>query len=118
MKGSMELDIMRMKIMDQRRVSAKRGKVRLRYSVLILVGLGVLGAGWLWADGGSYVLNWFAMDSGGENLSGGAYTLRGTLGQPEASGGGLLTGDGYTVEGGFWSASDSRMTVYLPLIRK
>ena len=104
--------------MGQQRENTNKGNVRFRYMVLVIIGLGVLGAGWLGADGGSYVLNWFAMDSGGENLSGGAYTLRGTLGQPEASAGGLLTGDGYTVEGGFWSASDSRMTVYLPLIRK
>ena len=96
----------------------KRGKVRLRYLVLTLVVLGAVGAGWLWADGGSYVLNWFAMDSGGENLAGGAYTLRGTLGQPEASAGGLLTGGSYTVEGGFWSVRDGGSIIYLPIILK
>jgi hypothetical protein len=47
-----------------------------------------------------YALDWFTTSSGGGPSTGGAYTLTGTIGQPEA---GLLRGGAFTLEGGFWS---------------
>jgi len=68
---------------------------------------------WLWAfllllvpalalaqAGGPYDLSWSTVDGGGHTFStGGAYTLGGTAGQPDA---GALSGGSYTLSGGFW----------------
>jgi hypothetical protein len=48
-----------------------------------------------------YGLGWFTIDGGGTTTSsGGPYTLRGTIGQPDA---GLLSGGANVVAGGFWT---------------
>ncbi|MBK7670904.1 MAG: hypothetical protein IPJ24_05880 [bacterium] len=44
-------------------------------------------------------LTGWTVDSGGGPLSGGGWTLAGTFGQPDA---GALTGGAYTLRGGFW----------------
>ena len=49
-----------------------------------------------------FALDWFTLDGGGGPSSGGAYTLAGTIGQPDAA---TSSGGGYTLQGGFWSAS-------------
>ena len=51
-------------------------------------------------DGG-YGIPWWTADSGGGQSSGGSYSLRGTVGQPDAA---VVTagGGGYTLHGGFW----------------
>jgi hypothetical protein len=49
----------------------------------------------------SYSLEWFTIDGGGGNSTGGGYSLSGTIGQPDA--GGPLTGGNFTLTGGFWS---------------
>lgn len=47
-----------------------------------------------------YEISWYSVDDGGAmNLSGGSYTLSGTIGQPDA---GTLGGGTYTLNGGFW----------------
>jgi uncharacterized repeat protein (TIGR01451 family) len=49
-----------------------------------------------------YELSWWTVDGGGAmNGTGGAYTLSGTVGQPDA--GGPYTGAPYTLHSGFWS---------------
>ena len=63
----------------------------------------------------SYEITWYTIDGGGGTLSGGAYTLDGTLGQPDA---GTLNGGSYTLDGGYWSGSAMMYRVYLPLILK
>ena len=45
--------------------------------------------------------------------AGGGYSLGGTIGQPDA---GLLTGNGYTLVGGFWAGGAVQYTIYLPLV--
>lgn len=47
-----------------------------------------------------YEINWSTLDGGGQS-SGGAYTLAGTIGQPDAA---RSSGGNYTLQGGFWSA--------------
>ena len=55
----------------------------------------------------SYEANWYTVDGGGGNGSGGAYTLSGTIGQADA---GMLSGGTYTLAGdsgqelGLWVA--------------
>jgi hypothetical protein len=46
-----------------------------------------------------FAIQWSTIDGGGGTSSGGAYTLSGTIGQPDA---GTLSGGSYTLEGGFW----------------
>jgi len=46
-----------------------------------------------------YSINWSTTDGGGGTMSGGDYTLRGTIGQPDA---GNMDGGDYVVRGGFW----------------
>jgi hypothetical protein len=63
---------------------------------------------------GTDITIWHTVDGGGGVSQGGTFTVRGTIGQPDA---GALTGDGYTLSGGFWGGSGPvEYTVYLPLI--
>jgi hypothetical protein len=43
-------------------------------------------------------LSWWSVDGGGGSSAGGDFTLVGTVGQPDA---GLLSGDSFTLQGGF-----------------
>ena len=50
----------------------------------------------------SYSIDRFTIDGGGGmNATGGIYTLSGTVGQPDA--GPTMSGENYSVDGGFWS---------------
>ena len=46
-----------------------------------------------------YSIDWYTIDSGGGISSGGAYTLAGTIGQPDAA---WSSGGSYELLGGFW----------------
>jgi hypothetical protein len=49
---------------------------------------------------GGFELDWWTVDSGGgQNSTGGGYSLSGTIGQPDA---GVMSGGTYTLVGGFW----------------
>jgi len=48
----------------------------------------------------NYAINWFTIDGGGGDTGGGGYSLRGTIGQPDA---GAMSGSGFSIAGGFWS---------------
>ncbi|HXJ57003.1 MAG TPA: hypothetical protein VNU68_10090 [Verrucomicrobiae bacterium] len=48
-----------------------------------------------------FLIDWFAIGGGGDSVTGGVYTLKGIVGQTAA---GHLSGDSYTIEGGFWVA--------------
>ena len=83
-----------------------------------LVLLMLLLAGTVAAQGG-YDLSWWTVDDGGYAFStGGIYSLGGTAGQPDA---GLLSGEGYTLAGGFWPGGAVAMPeyhIYLPLVAR
>jgi len=51
------------------------------------------------AASGQYELSWYTIDGGGGQSSGGAYTLTGTIGQPDAA---WSSGGKYELLGGFW----------------
>jgi hypothetical protein len=70
-------------------------------------------------SGGDYDLSWSTVDGGGGTFSsGGAYSLGGTAGQPEA---GLAMGGAYLVGGGFWGGGEVAALgyeIYLPLVMR
>ena len=91
-------------------------KKRVTCSVLVL--LCMLASAALAQSGGGYDLAWSTVDGGGQTFStGGGYSLGGTIGQPDA---GLLTGEGYRLEGGFWigGASGAVYRVHLPVVMR
>ncbi len=62
-----------------------------------------------------YEIPWYSVDSGGAmNLTGGSYTLSGTIGQFDA---GLQNGGAYNLNGGFW-VDLFGYRLYLPLVLK
>jgi hypothetical protein len=86
---------------------------------LLLVGVLLLsGAALAQQPQQSYDLSWWTVDGGGgSSTAGGSYSLDGTAGQPDP--GPILSGDGYSIEGGFWGGGVSRASwyyTYLPLI--
>lgn len=46
-----------------------------------------------------YSVDWGSIDGGGGTSTGGIYSVTGTVGQPD---GGTMSGDNFTLEGGFW----------------
>jgi hypothetical protein len=65
-------------------------------------------------SGGGYDLGWSSVDGGGYIFStGNGYALGGTIGQPDA---GVLSGDGYTLNGGFWGGAAAEYRIYLPMV--
>lgn len=66
-----------------------------------------------WAQGSTtYALSWWTVDAGGGSGSNGAYSLVGTLGQPDA---GTLSSGAYTLKGGFWGGILPELRLYLPI---
>ena len=60
-----------------------------------------------------YTIDWYTIDGGGaQNLTGGTYSLSGTVGQPDA---GTESGSAYAMTGGFWIDFGGNR-LYLPLI--
>jgi hypothetical protein len=47
----------------------------------------------------NFSIDWFGIDGGGGSSAGGAYILRGSIGQPEA---GAISGGSYAIVSGFW----------------
>jgi hypothetical protein len=77
----------------------------------LLVTVGILNAA---PD--AYEISWWTVDGGGGTLNEGAYSLSGTVGQPDA--GSALTRNGYTLVGGFWYgvAAPAWYDVHLPVV--
>ena len=66
----------------------------------------------------AFSLEWWTVDSGGGTSQGGGYMLTGTTGQPEA--GTLLSGDAYTLAGGFWGTGSpyAGTEIFLPFVTR
>lgn len=62
----------------------------------------------------SYSVNWFTIDGGGGTSSAGPYTIRGTIGQPDA---GATSGSGYSLAGGFWHVFETESSPLLTITR-
>lgn len=57
-------------------------------------------------SGGGYDLTWSTIDGGGASSTGGAFSLSGTIGQPDAQVAPVMTGGAFELNGGFWPASN------------
>jgi hypothetical protein len=82
-------------------------------SLALLCALLVAGA--VLATPQAFDLPWWTVDGGGGTSAGGAYSLSGTIGQPDA---GLMSGGDYTLGGGFWGGGElqaAQSFVYLPI---
>ena len=62
-----------------------------------------------------FSLKWFTIDGGGNASSGGAFTLQGATGQPDAAP--LLTGASFKLEPGFWNGVTVYQTPGAPLLQ-
>lgn len=95
-------------------MEGRRGLTLMGLILAVLLLLGAVGSA---PANGPYGLDWWTVDGGGYTFStGGAYTLGGTVGQPDA---GVLTGGDYTLGGGFWCGGEvavAQKHVYLPLV--
>ena len=62
-----------------------------------------------------FSIHWFTLDGGGGGQSSsGAYTLQGTIGQPDA---GASSGGSYTLQGGFWAGLPAGSPPSLRILR-
>lgn len=76
----------------------------------------VTGAVTLAAPAADFSIPWWTVDGGGGVSAGGAYTLSGTIGQPDA---GVQSGGVYTLDGGFWGGATSQLySLYLPVLKR
>lgn len=60
-----------------------------------------------------YSIDWHTMDAGGGTSTGGAYSISGTIGQPDA---GKSSGGNYTIEGVCWSIVVAVQTPGAPML--
>jgi hypothetical protein len=82
---------------------------------LLLAGLWLGTGSTLAQTGGGYDLSWFVLAGGGGTSAGSPYSISGTAGQPGVD---TLSGDRYTLIGGFWSAGPAQTSLYLPLVQR
>jgi hypothetical protein len=90
----------------------------LKKGILLILVLLLFGS-FIWsvsANPESFGINWWTVDGGGGQSSGGAYALIGTVGQPDV---GTMVGGDYTVNGGFWNVDGvvpPFSDIYLPVV--
>jgi len=58
-------------------------------------------------------IDWFTIDGGGGNSTGGVFAVSGTIGQPDA---GAMSGGNYTLVGGFWGMAVAIQMEGAPLL--
>ena len=79
----------------------------------IVVSLGVI-IPVLAQSGGGFDLTWSTLDGGGGATSaGGGYEVSGTVGQPDASAAGAMSGGNYALTGGFWGVALPACTMFV-----
>jgi len=101
------------------RVGLLGGRIAGTLVIVLLISMPAIHV--LAQSGGPYNLSRFTVSGGGGYSAGGSYTLAGTIGQPDA--GNELTGGAYALRGGFWTATTSAPAppsrrIYLPLMNK
>ena len=79
-----------------------------------ILGLIILALAVLSARAQSYSVDWYKIAGGGGTSTGGLYSVSGTIGQPDASG--AMTGDNYSLNGGFWSLINVVQTTGAPTL--
>lgn len=63
----------------------------------------------------SFSIPWWTVDGGGGSSQGGAYTLKGTVGQADA---GTISGGNFSLTGGYWSITMVVFRIYLPVTQR
>ncbi len=63
------------------------------------------------AEAADHGIDWFTIDGGAGQSTGGVYTVIGTIGQPDA---GTMSGGSYTLSGGFWGIVAAVQTAGAP----
>ena len=69
-------------------------------------------------------ITWWTVDGGGGLSAAGAYSLTGTIGQPDAGpvSGAAMTGGAYSLTGGYWGPASAGQAagpaIYLPILRR
>jgi hypothetical protein len=61
----------------------------------------------------SLAIDWYTIESGGGTSASGAFSLTGTIAQPDA---GAMSGENYTLAGGFWSIMAAVQTPGAPTL--
>ncbi len=88
-----------------------------RALIISLLVVLLVGTGAVFAASETINLSWWTVDGGGsvEKLSGGAYTLQGTIGQMDA---GTHRYGSFDLQGGFWNVSvgNTGNSIYLPIV--
>jgi hypothetical protein len=84
--------------------------VILTVLLLIILSVGIANAQ------GVYSLPRSVVSAGGGTSTGSVFTLQGSIGQPVANT--ALTGDNYSLSGGFWSGIALLFKLMLPLVTK
>ena len=96
-------------------IASKLRSKRVRLALaLVLVGL-LLVTGVALAGPANFSLDWNVVAGGGGTLSGGGYSLSGTMGQGTVYQ--TMSGGNMTLTGGFWAGMPSSME-YFPAIKK
>lgn len=95
-------------------------KTNRRIIILLIIGLLVIVGGAIAGASGDRADNlsipWWTVDGGGGDSSGGAYTLRGTTGQPDA---GRASGGDFSLVGGFWRSPEARVIeLFMPVVTR
>jgi hypothetical protein len=62
----------------------------------------------------SFSIDWYTIDGGGGTSSGGPFSLTGTIAEPETA---VMSGGGFTIEGGFWAILSVVPTPGAPSLR-
>ena len=94
-------------------MSRKRHKIFLILCLIVLI----LFSGQAVFAANGYAITWWSVDGGGGMSTGGIYTVNGTIGQTDTV---LLSGSGFSLQGGFWSYPgidlSSGTMLYLPSV--
>ena len=86
-------------------VSGQRSAVAL---AVLLLALAVFTA-----DAQDYAIDWWTVDGGGGTSTGSVYSVRGTIGQPDAGG---MSGGAFALVGGFWGVVAAIQTPGAPML--
>jgi hypothetical protein len=79
---------------------------RVRITSQILLGASLLFPA---AARAQFQIDWYTVDGGGGTSTGGAFSLTGTMGQPDA---GSASGGTFACAGGFWGAAAATLPCY------
>ena len=75
--------------------------------------LGATIAAATWSAQAQYSIDWWSIDGGGGQSTGGVFSVTGTIGQPDA---GVMSGGNFTLQGGFWGVVAAIQTPGAPLL--